>query len=436
MFCPECGTRNPDQAVFCENCGTKININMEQSGKASTEQKKAPGIMSHGEDPVKSEVLHHDAGKPVRANEASVPGYPRKPVSKVRKLILAELLLLAVVCFSFYKLGMASTSPQRVALEFVQNVNDKDWNAIYDRLWIMEDKFTSREMMVKGLPSGDPVKAKNYSISDIEISENGKGTVVWVDFMVPGMSESTSIPVSLVKDEEKRFFLFDTWKVVPDFMAYDYEVKVPKGSKVTLGGILLDDSYLVEKDDYISYYSIPAIFAGDYEILVSQEPLEDYVEQVNTAYGYFSLQDLYLSNETQKDLMERTGKIFEETYEAAFVDKDFNDISHLFQGEKTKTNPQNAVLKEEYEVLAEYLRVGIEGIARRLDVYPSTASTVLLIENDGINVTVRIPIDGEYEENYQGSNYYGSVYGTAFYYYTYTNGEWMITGQDLELNIN
>ena len=459
MYCPECGKNNLDQAVFCEDCGTMIKAN----AAPSTAVNVAPTVETHTASPVEAYAAPSMEGNAANmtvpsmqghAEEMRMPevqrpqstttmgpqgggaGYPRKSMSKLRKFILVELILLVAVCFGFYKMGMLNTSPERVAKEFVMDMNERNWSSLYDRLWIMEEKFTSKEMLGKGFPKGDPVPAKNYSISETDISENRNAATVWVEFMVPGRGESSMIGVSLVKDEEKRFFLFDTWKVVPDFMVYDYSLEVPKGAKVTLGGVELDASYKVDEDDALSYYNIPAVFSGDYEILVSQEPMMEYREEVDTDDGYFSLQNMYLSDEIQRALIEKAGKLFDETYRAAFADKSFNEISSLFQGEKTKVNPETEALRAEYDELAYYMRPGSDDVMRRMEVYDYSAYADSFLEDGIANVVVSIDFDGEYEEKYPGANYSGYSYGTCSYYYEYTNGEWIVTGHDLDFNLN
>ena len=44
MFCPNCGTKNEDDALFCGNCGTRLVIDVPQETPVQESVEEEPGV--------------------------------------------------------------------------------------------------------------------------------------------------------------------------------------------------------------------------------------------------------------------------------------------------------------------------------------------------------------------------------------------------------
>ncbi len=73
MFCPNCGTKNEEEALFCGNCGTRLVIDVPQEEPAQPEvtpvQESAP---------VEPEVTSVQENVPVQPQQA----FGQQPVNK------------------------------------------------------------------------------------------------------------------------------------------------------------------------------------------------------------------------------------------------------------------------------------------------------------------------------------------------------------------
>ena len=308
MFCPECGVKNTENAVFCENCGNRI---------ADEPQKISPRIppltpIVIPEPPVenfRSEEFER-AQVPVVENfrneefkHAQVPVVEKKRGRGVRKFILVELVVLALVGFGFYTLSQVITNPKEIAYRYIVDVHNRNWNNLYNSLSLPKSEFINKEMLMKGNPSTDSMDVENYTISDIEFSPDRHKASVTIDYNLPGVVNSSSTQVNLIKQAKKKYLIFDSWKIVPEFVVADYEVKVPTNSQVTLGGVALEPSLIKDQNVEFTYYQIPMVFDGNYEVKVVLESMEDSVQEVSTSNGLYSLNKMVFDRDIQKDLL-------------------------------------------------------------------------------------------------------------------------------------
>ena len=44
MFCPNCGTKNEDEALFCGNCGTRLVIDVPQETPVQESVEEEPEV--------------------------------------------------------------------------------------------------------------------------------------------------------------------------------------------------------------------------------------------------------------------------------------------------------------------------------------------------------------------------------------------------------
>lgn len=47
MYCPKCGTKNPDGAIYCENCGNRLEVDNTQisSVNRNGDEKKHSNVL-------------------------------------------------------------------------------------------------------------------------------------------------------------------------------------------------------------------------------------------------------------------------------------------------------------------------------------------------------------------------------------------------------
>ena len=111
MFCPNCGSENPEVAVFCESCGTKI---IDKS------QIKNPRISNTTVDEIPERPKVNPKKATVERDQVQIP--KKKSASGIKKLILIELVVLALVGFGFYKVSEVITNPEEIAYRYIVDV--------------------------------------------------------------------------------------------------------------------------------------------------------------------------------------------------------------------------------------------------------------------------------------------------------------------------
>ncbi len=247
MFCGECGAKLKKGAQFCEECGAPV-----------------PEADSKKEEDEKQETA------PVTPKE------PRKPMSKKTKIGLIVGGVVLVVLVAGYMVLSNQYSPNTVALEYVDAVIHQDANRLYSYLNLGSDTtFVSKDKFVEHAEEskGEDLDVAGCTVTNVRYGSTNTNATVTVKCALRETGEEDSINVKLVKDG-KALLLFDQWKVAldtDDYVVKDYEMKVPKGAKISIDGVDVADKYLDKKDSTESQdvYKIPVIFTMETPIKVS-----------------------------------------------------------------------------------------------------------------------------------------------------------------------
>ena len=239
MFCAECGKANPDNAKFCEYCGSRLvsnvpNNNLPKQTDSSFENGANQNIATEMKMPVISE--------PVFENASSV-----KTVSKLSILIVFEIIIVIAAIYAGKMIGDKYYNSEYLALQYFECLMNGHPDKAYEYCSKdNESDFISREMYCSVIGS-DNKKILSYKISKIERDLNvEKYEVV---YRLAGDDNKYQMTITMKKNPDKKiFFIFDDWKVsMTDFICKDYIINVPKGV-AELGYSYLEYGY--EYDDY------------------------------------------------------------------------------------------------------------------------------------------------------------------------------------------
>ena len=216
MYCPNCGKEVEDGALFCGECGAKI-------GEAPKPKKKTPGKPA--------------AKKKPKDGESFSP--------KAKKIIIAQIIVLAVLIAAFIYLGTRNSKPESAANQFVKNYNDRNWSKVYDAYHFEEDTFINEDTFKATMDQSD---TETLSSPVGGYLSNGE----YVYRIRKGFSYIT---VTVGRSAEKSFFFFDKYEVtsVSDSSVSFQMVTVPNISGVTLkiDGVKAENTS--DSDDATSY---------------------------------------------------------------------------------------------------------------------------------------------------------------------------------------
>ena len=117
MFCRKCGTKNPDDARFCRNCGTPMSSGPSVNGG---------GSVNGGQN-----------GKPTPPPMGQPGAMPRKPKGKRNGAMIAivavvVVALIASAVFFTRVIGIGGRSYEDTIEDMVDAMNDADIEAFFD----------------------------------------------------------------------------------------------------------------------------------------------------------------------------------------------------------------------------------------------------------------------------------------------------------------
>lgn len=306
MFCGECGAKNDSDALFCAECGKPL---------------------AHEE------------------NNAEVSKQPKekKPMSKKNKIIITIIVLVIVVLGGGYKIGSNLTSPEKIAKDYIQAVIDQDGEKLYKYIEIEGDTtFASKKMFTDLLKSKkDESNIINYKITDVKYGDGKLSAKVTFKYTTKNSSSEKTDTINLTKQKSNKYLIFDNWKIsdfsADDLLVKDFELKVPKGAKVSFAGINVTDKYL-SKDNSTSkldVYILPEVFSSK-TIIKAQLSSGLEMEKEVTPFSYRDSYTLTFDednlNESSKEaIINKSKEVLTTIYTNAIAKKEFDEFKSSFE---------------------------------------------------------------------------------------------------------
>ena len=424
MFCPECGTKNQDDAVFCENCGVDISQALKQSQAAQPTNKNGNPQQPQTDPPKSAENQNYTY------SASAAAAAPHTPMTLRTKIILASILLAAVLVVVFFYVGGQMSSSAKVAQNYFEALKSNDWDKAYSYLNITESDFINKGNFVKmQKESGINPGIVNYSISSKkaytsdESNENGALTKnIEMQYTTKNSSEPQTMDIKLIKQPEKMWLFFDKWKVSStDYIEPEVTITVPYGTTAYLNNTKISDKY---KDNSSSSggtadssekqsvtYKLKNIFIGKYDLKVTSPYIEDFMDKMDlNEYSSFTVSNLKLKKDILDTVSKKPEQIIKDIYAAALAGKDFDSVADYFvTDEDARIN-----LKNEYSNLQRIIAKGTDGGIKSItfsdfdpQVTNSQADSDLFIKVDtkfDYSYTACYPSYGGTQQSYDGKD--------------------------------
>lgn len=276
-YCGKCGTENNNEYLFCRKCGAKLkpvsaNSNKDKEDKKELDKLKETESIANVEQKelVKEESKDNNSDKLISDTAIShmvKPKKKRKPV-KIILFILIFLILISGLVGGYMYLNYVS-SPEYFVKNYISAIKDKDYEKLYDYVSFSNDSnFINKNNYIELLKEKLSSNISDYEIDSIDYKDDGTRAIVKVE--VEYGNKEKNMEVVLVKSDKKQYLIFDSWKLedqnsIGVKIITNYEIIVPKDTKVTYDGVLLESKYLNNKDaeETVDKYLIPQVFSKE-----------------------------------------------------------------------------------------------------------------------------------------------------------------------------
>lgn len=248
MFCEKCGSQIEDGSLFCEACGAAVG---------AAEYVPPMQEMSSG------------AYAPVQPPMQAIP---KKPMAKGMKLLLLEAGILLALIFAFYKAGEIKFSAERAAEQYFMAKAQGNWTQVYEMMDLPASKMLSKEMFLHSVKDSKLKDITNYKVSESSGKFSPMLKTFECEYMASGDSFLSTESIQLVKQKNKKWLLFDEWRVSPsDQLAEDCVVSIPRDAEALLEGISLEELAGTPNTEnaWEKVYTLPLAFPGTYELEVT-----------------------------------------------------------------------------------------------------------------------------------------------------------------------
>lgn len=415
MFCEKCGKKLPEQALFCDECGYKIVIPNQTQPKPQQKVQLKPQPMPQQSQAVKQKL------------------------SLFTRVIIVEVIALVVLAGFFYTKMKEYVSPEMVAKSYFTSVMSGNTKQAYSMVEVDETEFINETFFEKVIDQIGCKNLYNYKVEAAKNKEDDYTKEIRITYRVKEDTQDYSFVVKLDKAAEKKFLVFDQWKVnVGDYIQKDVNLDVIAESKVTLEGIELGEKYRSDSVDETGneQYVIPKMFYGTYGAAVRNDIYED-VEMsldINGEYSNFYEGEegvVSLKPEVIENVTSQAQADFKALWEGAVHQSDLAKISGIQLSENAASD-----LSQAYEELKNRFYSEDGTGLKKVDFSNFTLTARDYTESSdygypSVNVEFTAPFTcirtnkdwwtGKLEDGNGSGDYCGNLY------YTYQNGKWLLS---------
>lgn len=458
MFCPNCGTKNEDDAMFCAGCGMNFAQIKETQNEQPVQENVQPAQQNvqpaqENVQPAQENVQPQAQPKPVKEKK------PRKPVSKkLIGLIAAGAAVIAAVII-FVAVGFSVSSCDKAAVKYVEALYSGDFGTVYNNIDVPEGEFMSKDMFIfacQNRPVYKSVSAEVHELTELEKKlqeiedqwnmssgneESSDQKKVNVDFSYYETDEeisSSSTPgksstdVSMVKADGKVMLFFPKWRVDnKQFIAKDFTISVPKGYKLYLDGVEVAQKYLdnTEESDSYDTYRIDVIFKGQHKMRMTSEIYEDYEDTFSISYDEQTAR--YSQTGVKKEVLEQLGnKAIEDVdtlYQKVIAETSFEEIGLDFSEDEDR----RASLKKTWNSFTESQVKRSRGNLKKIE-FSKTKASASRYSSTLVQVNVSFSYKATLDEGSDAKDVSADNRSVTLYY-RYENGKWCIYSMSLRI---
>lgn len=474
-ICPKCGFQNEDGALFCEDCGTRLDQAPQQPAGNPAEHPPVGGQpgpqpgqqggpqgwsgtqtgpkgwtggqtgaqgggkgWTGGQNGAQTGPKGWAGSAPASGTAAPVRR-PRKPLKKPGKnhiIAAVEALLLVIAIVVFCVVGGSRTSPTRVAEQYFRAVLDGDWDRICQLSQLPDSPFLTEEAFDRCLGEYEIYQRELANLSvrqelDDE-DQDGMGDYVReveVEFMYKDSPEVYTEDVTLMRDDSRQMFFFQGWKVMDNmpFLARNFQVEVPTGATLVVDGLVADESLCQEHRQSTDLYSLDLFVGGHDFTVVTPLGSQSQSYSVWSDDDYLYAGDVAMTENLQNQLEGQTKTLLEQLFNAALANSDFSAISGSYTGaalEEQMPELYNEVREDffgsQYRRILQITLSGFE-VEDCYAYYDEQGQLRTYLDLEYDTTTAYARLENSYVERTDSTDGYGSI----ALEYVYQDGDWL-----------
>jgi uncharacterized membrane protein YvbJ len=239
QFCGSCGKELEKDEIFCGNCGVKKE---EQVGNKKQEK-------------------------------------PAKPVKekKKRRVLPIVLILIVVIVGAGYYYMYRLNSPDEIVKRFCKTMEEEEYEKMFSTLSFPESEYINKEIFAEYMKSGNNEEISEIDYKFLEDESDDDERVYEVIVTIDEDEETDEI--TLIKQDSKKYFLFDDWGIETYSMIIDeWEISVPRGSTLSINDKEVKSGKTEEDGNDV--YVVKDLLRVPYKVKVTHPLAEEYSENI------------------------------------------------------------------------------------------------------------------------------------------------------------
>ncbi|MCR5485805.1 MAG: zinc ribbon domain-containing protein [Clostridiales bacterium] len=334
MYCPECGTKNPDENKYCLNCSARLIDNSVASGAA-------PAFDIHR---VKSDLgaVRGKARNALEKVDKEKASASFDNLTRNKKLLPALGVTAAVIALAviFAAVGKSITSPKNIADKYFKSYISANYEKMYSCLDVTDSEFVNKNTFAVYMQnrSDSLTDVTNYELTELygdsyynDVAESADLKKTFnVTYYINGKSSGNYMNIVLIKSSDKKLFFFDDYKVtLENLVVNNVKILTPAGAEITLDGVKIDKKYrekASEETSWCDVYTVSAMFGGEHAFLVSGSVYKDSEVTEYVAGGSEITLTAELSNAAVLTLKTRSESVIKAFYTGASIKKPFGEL--------------------------------------------------------------------------------------------------------------